>query len=85
MPYPFSIHTAKGWEDVREKTKHYEWATVCKERYLVEAERWIVPELPDSAVNGDGERFLFRTETENVLMNSAIAWQFHVKKDMRRR
>ena len=80
MPYPFSIHTAKGWEDVREKTRHYEWATACKERYLVEAERWIVPELPDSAVNGDGERFLFRTETENALMNSAIAWQLSREK-----
>lgn len=75
MPYPFSIHTAKGWNEVREKAEHYEWAAARKERYLQDAERWIVPELPDSAVNGDGERFLFRTETENDLMNSAIAWQ----------
>lgn len=27
----------------------------------------------------------FRTETENVLMNSAIAWQLSREKDMRRR
>lgn len=80
MPYPFSIHTAKGWEEVRKKAEIYDWAAACKERYLVDAENWIVPELPDSAVNGDGERFLFRTETENGLMSSAIAWQLSHEK-----
>lgn len=80
MPYPFSLHTAEGWEEVRRKAEKYKWAAERKDRYLADAERWVVPELPDSAVNGDGERYLFRTEIENALMSSAIAWQLSREK-----
>ena len=75
MPHPFTIHTAEGWDEVREKANKYDWASDRKERYIQDARRWTAPSRPPYAVNGDGNPYLCATNNEIGLMNNATAWQ----------
>lgn len=75
MPHPFTIHTADGWEEVREKAKVYDWAAERKSKYLHDANRWHPPHRPPYAVNVDGNPYLCATNNEHGLMNNAINWQ----------
>lgn len=75
MPRPLTIHTAEGWKAVREKAAKYDWAKERKERYIRDAEQWIVPARPAYMLSEDGIPCICATTQEHGLMNAAIAWQ----------
>ncbi len=76
MLHPFLIHTAAGWQEVREKAQKYQWAKDRAERYRVDANMWRPPKRAVYRISGDTRRpCLTSTTEEGNLMNTAIAWQ----------
>jgi len=70
LPSPFLVHDAKGWEAVKEKVQHYEWARIEAERYIRESDAFKVP-LP-GAGTGKG---VFNAYIERQLWPCAVAWK----------
>lgn len=85
MPHPFTIHTEAGWEEVRTKAETYDWAKERKQRYIQDAQNWVVPLRPPYAANVDGSPYLCATTHEHGLMNNAIAWQLTRKPEYARK
>ena len=78
LPHPYILHTPARWQEVREKVKNYPWAKAAQDEYVAQAERWTVPAIARPPRNDPDDTmgpFLFRTENENGLMASGIAWQ----------
>jgi Alginate lyase len=79
LPHPNIIHTAEGWNDVREKVKNFDWARQGQARYVEKAEAWRVPEVakaPNNVTGVDSSGpFLFETSQEHNVMAAGVAWQ----------
>jgi hypothetical protein len=79
LPRPHILHTAAGWEEVRQKVKDYEWARESQEKDYVEpVDTWKVPEAstPAQRAHGpDGHPYVFLNPDFELLQKTAIAWQ----------
>ena len=78
LPHPYILHTPARWQEVRDKVKNYPWAKAAQDEYVQQAERWTVPEIARPPRNDPDDTmgpYLFRTDNENGLMASGIAWQ----------
>ncbi len=78
VPRPFILHTAKGWDDVREKVKRYGWAKKSQdEEYVKAAEGWKVPEVwkPGKAMPEGGHPYVFASDEFQTMKAVAVAWQ----------
>ena len=69
LPHPYITNTEKGWDEVKEKAKNYEWAGKLADMYIQRAEEWEVPEA--GCVNNG----MFETVNAHKCYNSAIAWK----------
>ncbi len=79
MGFPYILHTADGWAEVREKVKKYDWAKEQQQDYVSRAEKWVVPNVrnPKDPKRGD---WLFPTQVENDLMAAGTAYQLTLDK-----
>lgn len=69
LPHPYITNTEKGWDEVKEKAKNYEWAGKLADMYIQRAEEWEVPEA------GWVNNGMFETANAHKCYNSAIAWK----------
>ena len=69
LPHPYITNTEKGWDEVKEKAKNYEWAGKLADMYIQRAEEWEVPEA------GWVNNGMFETVNAHKCYNSAIAWK----------
>ncbi|MBC7784286.1 MAG: hypothetical protein H7144_10645 [Burkholderiales bacterium] len=85
LPHPHILHTARRWEEVRQKMKDHNWARAAQKEYVDRAARWEVPEVAKAPKNltgvDDMGPYLFVTNTENDLMAAGIAYQLTGNKD----
>jgi len=74
LSYPYIIHTASEWDEVREKVNQYDWAKSAQQKQVAQADQWEVPGVhtPKNPQRGD---WLFPTQVENDLMAAGIAYQ----------
>jgi hypothetical protein len=49
MEHPYILHTADGWEKVKDKMKNYAWAEKLANEYIKRAEDWEVPQIGNYA------------------------------------
>ena len=78
LPHPYILHTAAGWQEVREHVARYVWATDSQADIVKRAAAWRVPEVAKAPGNDPDDTmgpFLFHTQVENDMMASAQAWQ----------
>lgn len=79
VPRPSILHTIQGWEEVRDKVKHYAWAKEAQENiYVNPAEKWQVPEVAtaeERAHGPEGHPYVFPNADFVALPKAAIAWQ----------
>jgi hypothetical protein len=78
VPHPFILHTAAGWQEVRDKVAKYAWAKEQLADLVRKADAWQVPDLAKPPGNDPDDTygpFLFRTQVENDLLAAAYAWQ----------
>ncbi|HEY1661671.1 MAG TPA: hypothetical protein VGI03_04570 [Verrucomicrobiae bacterium] len=75
---PSILLTSQGWDDVREKAKHYGWAKEEADQYVEAAESWQVPEVatPEQrAHDPQGHPYVFWVTEFKNLSKTATAWQ----------
>jgi hypothetical protein len=78
VPRPGILLTPKGWDDVREKVKNYDWAKAQELDYIKSADAWQVPEAatPEQrAHDPQGHPYVFWVTEFKNLSRTAIAWQ----------
>ena len=76
---PSILHTPEGWDEVREKVKHYDWARQSQEEdYVKAADAWRVPEpaTPVERAHGpENHAYVFPVQEFKELSKAAVAWQ----------
>jgi hypothetical protein len=78
VPHPFILHTAAGWQEVRDKVAKYDWAKQQLADTVRKADAWRVPEITGPPGNDPDDTygpFLFRTQVENDVLAAAYSWQ----------
>ena len=78
VPHPYIMHTASGWQEVRDKVAKYDWAKAAQVDIVRRAENWRVPEVAKPPHNDPDDTmgpFLFATQNENDLLACAYSWQ----------
>jgi hypothetical protein len=77
LPHPYILHTAAGWQEVRDKVAKYNWAKDAQAEILNKAAAWRVPEIADPAKAPDDTYgpYVFATTEENNLLAAGYAWQ----------
>lgn len=78
VPRPAILHTAQGWDEVRDKVKKYDWAKAREQEYIRGAENWKVPEpaTPEQRAHGPEQHpYVFLNSDFVELPKVAIAWQ----------
>ncbi|MGH7951038.1 MAG: hypothetical protein ACREFE_03840, partial [Limisphaerales bacterium] len=73
---PSILHTAQGWNEVREKVKNYGWAKADEQVYVKAAEDWHVSEAARPPHNiSSSHKYVFQSIEFHRLESTAIAWQ----------
>jgi hypothetical protein len=78
LPRPFILHTQQGWDEVRDKVKHYDWAKTAQDEILKTADAWQVPEAstPEQRAHGpEGHAYVFLNPAFETLNKAAIAYR----------
>jgi len=78
VPHPFILHTAAGWQEVRDKVAKYDWAKAQLADIVKKAGAWQVPEIATPPGNDPDDTygpFVFHTPEENNLLAAAYSWQ----------
>ena len=78
LPHPNLIHTAAGWQEIRDKVKKYPWAKAAQDDYIATADKWEVPEVAKPPHNDPDDTmgpYLFATANEFGFMACGISWQ----------
>lgn len=84
---PNLMFDSQGWEDIVEKTKHYDWARKKLEKMVIKAQKWEVPQ--NAALNLDpltdvapkdyedfkAQPYNYTTRESSNAINSAQVWQ----------
>ncbi|MEI6865613.1 hypothetical protein [Flavicella sp.] len=83
VPSPFIVHTNEGWDEVKEKTKNYDWAKDELVEYEAKAKKWNVPNYATTTapINAFRGRYLFHNREADNAMNCAIAYRLTGKKE----
>ena len=82
LSHPNVLHTSKGWNEVRDKLKQYDWAKKALADYEKLAQEWKVPVVATKITtdNTDKGMQLFQTHEEFNLMACGISYQLTGKK-----
>jgi hypothetical protein len=75
---PSILHTPQGWDEVREKVAHYDWAKKSQNDFVKAADAWQVPEAstPEQRAHGpEGHVYVFLNKEFETLGKVAIAYQ----------
>lgn len=68
MTHPYIIHNSEGWQKVNDKTEKYTWAAKLKDRYIHEAEEWVIPQTDTQ------KPYLYVTDNAHQCYKSALVW-----------
>lgn len=78
VPFPNSMFTAEGWQEIREKAKKYDWAKESYDKYVSQADRWHPRGYEKPTVKEStsllGKPVLSEGQSRDIL-NCAIAYQ----------
>jgi hypothetical protein len=76
LPFPFLVHTAAEWDEVRAKVQKYDWAKEEQAEYVRAADAFQVPNVRPPNQNG-----VFMAYIEQKLWPCAVAWKLTGKKE----
>ncbi|MBW8782510.1 MAG: hypothetical protein JF599_11565 [Verrucomicrobia bacterium] len=76
LPFPYLVHTADGWDEVRAKVKTYAWARDELADIVRQSDAFEVPTVPPEGLpTENNSRAVFKSQTEHKLFPCAIAWK----------
>jgi hypothetical protein len=76
LPRPNILHTAAGWQAIRETVKNNAWAQAAQDGIVKRAEEWQVPQMARPPNNiAEGHVYLFKSDQAYKVYLAGMAWQ----------
>ncbi|BDD02039.1 hypothetical protein [Persicobacter psychrovividus] len=86
LPYPNIVFDKDGWQEIREKTKNYDWGKKDQQAYIRKADRWQIPKHNDfSDVDGRPLGKSVFNSNGNGFYDAGVAYQLTKNDDYARK